>query len=274
MLQIGIRAHDMESAPIEKLVENISKKGFSCTQLALSKAITSFNTDIGAMTPGMALYLKKLFAKNNVDVSVLGCYQELGCADENEFEKIKKLYEAHIRFASLLGCGMVGTETWTGGMDAKSEEALNKLIENMKHIVSYAEKMGVIIGMEPVAGHIVYDFKRARKVLDEVNSPNLQIIFDPVNVITKENYGHQGEMIREAFELCGDEIVCIHAKDFIVDNDGNIKSVIAGDGMLDYNLLCGILRKKKPHIHVLLEETTPDNVFNAKEYIENIYEKC
>lgn len=274
MLQIGIRAHDMEKAPIETMVENMSKKGLKCTQLALSKAITDFNTDITAMTPGMALYLKKIFEKNNVDISVLGCYQELGCADKNKFKDIAKIYKAHIRFASLLGCGMIGTETWTGALDAKSEEAFQILIENMREIVVYAEKMGVIIGMEPVAGHIVYDFKRARRVLDEINSPNLQLIFDPVNVITGENYEKQGDMIREAFELCSEEIVCIHAKDFIVEHDGKIKSVIAGDGMLDYKLLLGIIRKKKPFIHILLEETTPDNVFNAREYLEEIYEKC
>lgn len=274
MLNIGIRAHDMENAPIKNLVENISKKGLTCTQLALSKAITEFNTDLEAMTPGMAFYLRKLFQRNNVDISVLGCYQELGNGSKEEFEKIQKVYEAHIRFASYLGCGMVGTETWSGNLDPKSTEALNVLVDNMKRIVGYAEKMGVIIGMEPVAGHIVYDFKQARKVLDMVNSPNLQIIFDPVNIITGENYQQQGELIREAFELAGKEIVCIHAKDFIVDRDGTVKSVIAGDGMFDYKLLCSILRKKKPFIHILLEETTPDNVFYAKEYIENIYEKA
>ena len=274
MIQIGIRAHDMEQAPIEKLVENINKKGLTCTQLALSKAITAFNTDTGAMTPGLALYLKRIFAKNNVDVSVLGCYQELGCGNRERFKEIAEIYKAHIRFASLLGCGMVGTETWTGDMAADSEEALEILIENLKEIVSYGEKMGVIIGMEPVAGHIAYDFKRARQVLDRVNSPNLQIIFDPVNIITKENYGKQWEIIREAFELCGNDIVCIHAKDFTVNSDGTIKSVVAGDGMLDYKLLFSILRRKKPYIHVLMEETTPDNVLNAKEYLENVYEKC
>ncbi|MFQ9934302.1 MAG: sugar phosphate isomerase/epimerase family protein [Lachnospiraceae bacterium] len=274
MIQIGIRAHDMEKAPIDKLVENINKKGFSCTQLALSKAITSFNTDIEAMTPGFALYLKKIFEKNNVDIAVLGCYQELGCKEDSEFKNIRKLYEAHIRFAALLGCGMVGTETWTKDMNAESDEALERLTENMRQIVSYAEKMGVIIGMEPVASHIVYDFKRARRVLDNIDSPNLQIIFDPVNVITKDNYENQEYIIREAFELCKDEIACIHAKDFILDKEGNIKPVIAGDGMLDYKLLFQILRRKKPFIHVLLEETTPDNVFNAKEYLENMYEKA
>ncbi len=273
MLQIGIRAHDVEHRDVVSLVENIAGKGFSCTQLALSKAITEFQTDIGAMTPGMALYLKRLFAKNNVDISVLGCYMNLGENDESAFNDVKKIYEAHIRFASLLGCGMVGTETWGGTFEPKSEEALEVLIKNMKQIVGYAEKMGVIIGMEMVASHIVYDAKRARKVLDEVNSPNLQIIFDPVNIITQENYEKQGEIINEVFDLVGDEIVCIHAKDFIVDKEGEIKSVISGDGLLDYNLLLRILKKRKPLIHVLLEETNEDNVLYAKEYIEKIIEK-
>lgn len=273
MLQIGIRAHDMEAAPIDRLVENISSKGFSCTQLALSKAITEFPTDIEAMTPGFAFYLKKLFLKNNVDVSVLGCYLDLANNNKDEFEKTAEIYKAHIRFASLLGCGMVGTETWGGNLDPKSDEALKVLIENIKQIVSYAEKMGVIIGMEPVQSHVVFDAKRARQVLDEVDSPNLQIIFDPVNIITKENYENQDNMIAEVFELLGKDIVCIHAKDFVTDNKGDIQSVISGDGLLNYPLLLSLVRKYKPFIHVLLEETKPENVFNAKEFIEKIYEK-
>lgn len=273
-LQIGIRAHDMEHAEIDIMAKNMSLKGLSCTQLALSKAISSFNTELAAMTPGMAMYLKKIFSRNNVDVAVLGCYQELGNGDGTAFEDISKVYKTHIRFAAQLGCGMVGTETWSSNLDPKSEEALEKLIENMKTIVSYAESMGVIIGMEPVASHIVYDFKRARKVLDAVNSPNLQLIFDPVNLITIDNYQSQDTIIKEAFELCGDEIACIHAKDFVVEKDGSIRHVISGDGLLNYNLLCTYLKKKKPFIHILLEETTPDNVMYAKEFIEGIYEKC
>lgn len=274
MLQIGIRAHDMEHAPIEKMVENMAAKGLKCTQLALSKAISAFNTDIGAMTPGMAMYLKRIFEKNNIDIAVLGCYQELGNGDSEAFKDISKIYKAHIRFAKTLGCGMVGTETWSSNLNPADEKSLDILTDNMKEIVSYAEKMGVIIGMEPVAGHIVHDIKRARQVLDTVNSPNLQIIFDPVNLITYDNYQNQEKIINEAFDLLGDDIACIHAKDFIVEKDKTIKSVISGDGLLNYQLLLTKLKKKKPFIHILMEETTPDNLLYAKEYIEETYAKC
>lgn len=56
--------------------------------------------------------------------------------------------------------------------------------------------MGVIIAIEPVVRHIVYDAKRARKVLDAINSPNLMIIFDPVNLLDESNCDrHQEEIL-------------------------------------------------------------------------------
>ena len=156
MIRLGIRGHDMEKASFEDLVSNISRKGFCCTQLALKKAITEFNVNREAMTPGMALYMKKIFEKNNVDVAVLGCYLNLANPHQAQLEDIIKNYEAHIRFGSLLGCGMVGTETGAVNTAYKyeeanhSDEALAIFIKNLKRVVKYAEDMGVIFAVEPV----------------------------------------------------------------------------------------------------------------------------
>ena len=278
-MRIGVRGHDMERVPFEELVSNINKKGFKCTQLALSKAIYEFNTGVEAMTPGMALYVKQVFAENKVDVAVLGCYLNLGNPNQEQLRKTIDIYKAHIRFASLLGCGVVGTETGAVNEQYKyepanhTEEALQIFIKNFREVVEYAEKMGVIVCIEPVCGHIVCDIKRARKVLDAINSPNLQIIFDPVNVIDINNYEKQDEILTEAFTLLKDDIAVIHAKDFIVE-DGKVKSVISGRGMLNYDLLMGLIKKHKPFIHVLLENTSPDNVFEAKEFVEKKYREA
>ena len=123
MLRLGIRAHDMEKCSFEQLIENISNKGFCCTQLALKKAITEFNVNREAMSPGMALYMKEVFDKNKVDVAVFGCYLNLANPDPKQLAQIQKNYEAHIRFASLLGCGMVGTETGAVNVEYKYEPA-------------------------------------------------------------------------------------------------------------------------------------------------------
>lgn len=275
-MRIGIRGHDMERVPFEELVSNINKKGFKCTQLALPKAIYEFNVSEEAMTPGMALYLKEIFAENRVDVAVLGCYHNLANPNKEQLAKTIKTYMTHIRFASLLGCGVVGTETGAVNEEYRyeeanhSEEALQIFINNLRIIVDYAEKMGVIVAIEPVWGHIVYNIKRARQVLDAINSPNLQIIFDPVNTISIHNYEQQDELLNEAFELLRDDIAVIHAKDFIV-KDGEVKSVISGRGILNYDLLMGLIKKHKPHIHVLLENTKPENAIEAREFVERKY---
>ena len=67
--------------------------------------------DDGALTPGYAMYLKKIFAKNDLDIAVLGCYLNLANPDEGQLAKITHRYLAHIRFASLLGVGILLNRT-------------------------------------------------------------------------------------------------------------------------------------------------------------------
>ncbi|MFR4339064.1 MAG: TIM barrel protein [Lachnospira pectinoschiza] len=64
-------------------------------------------------------------------------------------------------------------------------------------MVKYAEQFGVIVAIEPVWKHIVYTVERARKVLDAIDSPNLQIIFDPVNLLCVDNLAQQDEIMRK-----------------------------------------------------------------------------
>lgn len=279
MLRLGIRGHDMEKASFDQLVENIAGKGFCCTQLALKKAIDSFNVNREAMTSGMALYMKEVFAKNQVQVAVLGCYLNLGNPDADQLKEIVKNYEAHIRFASLLGCGMVGTET--GAVNTAyafepanhSEDALDIFIHNLRPVVEYAEKMGVIIGIEPVNKHIMSDIKRTRKVLDAIHSPNLRVIFDAVNVMSIDNYKNQDEIIKEAFDLIGEEIDVLHIKDFIVKDDAIVsRPLTVGDGLINLPLLMKLAKEKKPMIHMLLEDSIPENALASKAYITKCYE--
>jgi L-ribulose-5-phosphate 3-epimerase len=275
-MKLGIRAHDMERAPLETLVANIKNKGLTCTQLALSKVIDNFNVEAAALTPGMAFHIRDIFAKNQVDIAVLGCYLNMTDPDAASREKIHDIYKAHIRFARHLGCGMVGTETgavnsaYTFEEANHSKEALDWLIENVKRIVDYAERMGVIFSIEPVYTHIMSSLDRTYQVLQAVNSPNLQVIFDPVNILHAGNYKEQDDIIKGAFELFGKDIAAIHVKDFKMVGD-TFKPLPSGQGDFNYELLFKLIKEKKPYIHILMEDTTPANVFQAIGYLKNIY---
>jgi len=222
------------------------------------------------------MYMKELCTQNKVDVAVLGCYLNLGNPDTEQLAKIVEKYKAHIRFASVLGCAVVGTETGAVNTEYKfdpanhSEEALEIFIKNLRPVIDYAEKLGVIVAIEPVYKHIVHTIERARKVLDAINSPNLQIIFDAVNVLCVDNIKDQDEIIQKAFDLLGNDIAIIHAKDFVV-KDNDLVSVAAGTGGLNYPLLLKLVKQHKPYVHVTLEDTNPSNAIAARKFMEKTY---
>ena len=280
-MRIGVRGHDVEHSSLENLFENIGNQGFHCTQLALSKAVKEFKVNNGVMTPGLAFYIKELCEKNKVDVAVLGCYLNLANPNKETLKKTQDTYKAHIRFASLVGAGMVGTETgavneeYAFTPDNHTDEALEVFIEGLRPVVDYAEKMGVIIAIEPVYKHIVCNFERARKVLDAIDSPNLQLKHTKGKWrgVPFELLSWQDEIIRTAFELCGNDICCMHLKDFVLEN-GEMKSVRSGSGLLNYPLLMSYVKTYKPFVHCLLENTRPENAVEAKHFVEEQYGKA
>lgn len=276
-MQLGIRLHDIEKASLERRLEIAHEQGFKCGHLALSKVISEYPVDNGALTPGLAMYLKKIFAKNDLDVAVLGCYLNLATPDEDAYKKNVEKYKAHIRFASLLGTGVVGTETGAVNTGYKyeeanhSEDALQIFIKNVRPVIDYAEKMGVIFAIEPVFKHIVCNPKRARRVLDEIASPNLQIIFDPVNLLDISNYKQRDEIIAEAMELLGPDIAMVHLKDFAV-KDGKLDSIACGTGEMNYEAILKFIKERKPYVHATLENTIPENAVATRKYIQNIFD--
>ena len=96
----GIRLHDTKKLPFEERIANVHELGFACGHLAPGKVITEFPTTDEALTPGLAMYMKNVFAKNQVDVAVLGCYLNLANPNPEQLAKITHRYMAHIRFAS------------------------------------------------------------------------------------------------------------------------------------------------------------------------------
>ncbi|MCR2050394.1 sugar phosphate isomerase/epimerase [Acetatifactor muris] len=275
-MQLGIRLHDTTKRPFEERIAEVHQLGFACGHMALSKVIDEFPTTDEALTPGLAMYIRNVFARNQVDIAVLGCYLNLANPNREQLAETVHRYMAHIRFASWLGCGVVGTETgapnetYSFTPECHTEEALKLFADNLHPIVEYAEKMGVVVAIEPVYRHIVSNPKRARKVLDEINSPNLQIIFDPVNLLDMENYAERKSVIEEAIELLGADVAMVHLKDCAV-RDGKLVSMGCGLGEMDYTVVLKFMKERKPFIHATLEDTKPENNQRVKHFIMRKY---
>ena len=283
-MQLGIRLHDVNASlpaaeqTLEARAHKAREEGFSCVHLALAKCIPGVTFDNAALTEGLAAHVRRVFQKEELDVAVLGCYLNLAHPDPQKVSEFQSRYYGSLRVASQAGIGMVGTETGAPNaeykMDANthSPEALRTFMWNLEPVVEYAEKLGAIIAIEPVWNHIIYNAERALVVLRAIQSPNLRIIFDPVNLLAMENLDRREQVLGEAMDTLCDYIAMVHLKDY-VRKDGKLASVAAGTGEMDYTEIMRFLKARKPFIQASLENTSNDNAVQAREFLENAYDK-
>jgi sugar phosphate isomerase/epimerase len=137
-------------------------------------------------------------------------------------------------------CPRLGTRTitlCTGTLDPDdmwrrhpgndSPEAWSTLVANMKTLAEIADRHEVIMAFEPEVANVVDSARKARRLLDEVRSPWLKVVIDPVNLFRAEE-GDYREVFKKAlgldkvFELLGSAIVLAHVKDLTVGPTGSM----------------------------------------------------
>ena len=279
MIQLGIRLHDVPGDTLAKRVDKAVGQGFSCAHLALSKAVQEFSTANSALTPGLAMWMRRLFAERGMDIAVLGCYKNLAHPEPDKLREIQRTYEAHLLFASLLGCGMVGTETGAPNGDYAYEpachtsEALLRFMRGLAPVLEMAERLGVIIALEPVWTHIVWNPRLAHTVLRQMESPNLKIILDPVNLLSAENYEQREDVFAEAIDLLGEDVAEVHLKDFRPQGS-ELLQLAPGEGIMDYRSIMSFLKHDKPYIQATLENTVPENAVRALQAMQRAYDEA
>jgi len=277
-LRIGVRAHDFGVLPAGELAEKIAAKNMVCAQLAPGKAIAGLNLKPGILNPGLAFEIGQAFHKHGVQIAVLGCYVNPIHPDLATRKSLLGLFKEHLRCARDFGNGLVALETGSVNADYSphpenhSERAFQHSLASIAELVAEAEQCGVIVGIEGVASHPVSTPQKMRRMLDAVGSKNLQVVFDPVNLLSLENYHDQERIISESFELFGDRIVAIHAKDFVVE-DGQFRFARAGLGKLRHDLVMRFAVQQKPGISILLEDANEQTAGECRTFLQRVAEE-
>jgi len=260
MLRVGLRAHDFGKLPPAELAARIAAKGLGSVQLALNKAIAGLDLQPGELSPGLAFHIGDAFRRAGIEIAVLGCYVNPIHPDPATRASLLGWFKEHLRHARDFGCGIVALESGSLNADYSphpgnhGEEAFQQSLASLSELVREAERFGVVVGIEGVASHVISTPEKMRRMLDAIPSPNLQVVFDPANLICAENHHRQDDIICGSFELFGPRIAVVHAKDFVADASG-LRTVPAGQGQLHYHEVLGWLTRHKPYVSILLEET-------------------
>jgi len=259
-MKLGVRAHDFGRYTADALAEMIKKEGFECVQLAPAKAITGIER-IADINAAHLEEIKSAFTRYDLGIAVLGCYIEPSIDDEAARLENVRIFCDNLRHAKVIGAGVVGTETTRMDTKAPAEErekAYARLKDSVLRMVEVAENVGVPIGIEPVAEHTLNTPELTRRLLDEVKSSQLRLIFDPANLLLPETVHEQGRIFTEMFELNGNDIAVMHIKNIVIENGEKIWSNIA-KGVIDYAPVFAWLRENTPQMTLLCDQVRMDS---------------
>lgn len=266
-LNIGVRAHDYGYGTPVEIAQRIGQHSIRCVQLAPAKSFPFISGEPGQLSPGFANHVRDAFASCDINIAVLGCYINPIHPDPNLREVSLQRFEEHLLFARDFGCSIVGTETGSHNADCtyhpqnQSQQAFDELVISVRRLANVAERQGVMVGIEGVAHHhVINTYQRMQQLLDSVGSPNVKVIYDPVNFFPSQPSCSQHELIDQAFAAFGEHIVAVHCKDFVNADGVRVTDLPSGSGEMDHAYLFRLLAQYKPFVHVILESTTPENI--------------
>ena len=265
---IGVRAHDYGKELPTKLFSAIANDGWKTVQLAFPKAIEGVDS-FDDVTPEIITETKKAMELNDISIAVLGVYVDPALTDNIKRKEQVRLLHQSLPYAMLLGAGCVGTETST-----RNEHAdIKALYRSLEELLPEAERLKVNIGIEPVHKHTLHTPELTKQMLNDFTSPNLKIIFDPINLLTPDLIDTQNDLWKKCIDSFGSHIAAIHMKGATgeVDNNGMLANAPLASSILDHKALFNCL--KYINAPILREAAEPANAADDIAFIQKCIEK-
>ncbi|WP_144941821.1 sugar phosphate isomerase/epimerase [Paenibacillus sp. 32O-W] len=272
---LGILAHTVGRLPLKQLTETLGAHKIDFVQLALTKAISDIDTGTGRLSPGLANYIAEHFDRQGIRIGVLGCYiNPIHPDPEIRREEIRRFKE-HLRLARDFGTSIVATET--GDHDTFRyqdperylEIGWTVLKESITELAEEAEKWGVTVGLEPVCVHTLSSADHMKRILEEIPSSTLGVVFDPCNLLDHRNFASREEVVRQALQTFGERIVLAHLRDAVYREGERPDVVKPGAGTFNISGFLEKLHEYKPCIDISIEGLQPHEIDEALDYVRS-----
>jgi sugar phosphate isomerase/epimerase len=241
-VRIGIFAKTFSCPSLEGVLDAVVGHGIRETQFNMSVAgLPSMPDEID---PALADRVREACARRDVTIAaVSGTFNMAHSEEEVRRDGLRRL-------GVIAGsCERLGTSTitlctgtrdredmWRRHPDNGTPEAWRDMLATVQEALETAEEHGVTLAFEPEINNIVHSAEKGRGLLDEMRSPRLKVVMDAANLFDAEDparrLSRSEQILDEAFEMLGDDIVIVHAKD--VRMSGEVVAV--GKGDLDYGL--------------------------------------
>ncbi len=278
-MKIAFRTHDLGVKGLDNAIDKLHDCGISAVQLVVYKFMDEVPYRPAGITAETAEKIGKALKEGGVSVPLIGAYFNPVHSDKEKVANCKAVFKDYLKYSSLLGCNVVGSETgsfnddkWTYNPLNRTEEALQTVIETFTELADYAKSVGAYIGMEGAAGHVCWKPSVLKRAVDGVNRDNVKVIFDLYNYLDSSNCNDYMSILDEGLKLFGGKIVVFHMKDFVLE-DGKVKQVPPGKGLFDYPEILRRIKAYDKDAVLVLEGTTGENILPAIRFVSDVWQK-
>lgn len=268
MLSVGIFTRTFPRATLGERLDAVVAHGLSRVQFGLTDIGLPELPDEIELTTLSAI--REAFDSRQVELAALSGTYNMIHPDPKEraagLRRLRVLAEA----CAPLGTRIITLCTGTRDPDSMWREhpanghpdAWRDLLQAMEVAVAMGEELDITLGVEPEPANVVDRPAKARKLMDTIGSDHLKIVMDGANLFHTGDLERMDQVLDEAFDLLGPDIVLAHAKDLV--KDGQAGNIAAGTGRLDYERYLSLLQTAGYDgplmLHSLDEEQVPTSV--------------
>ncbi len=267
-MEAGILARTFSRPTLEETFDAVRAAGLRHVQLDLACAgLPSMPDEIDGTTVDR---IRDEADRQEVTISALsGTYNMIDPdiqARRDGMRRLRVLAQACRGIGTAVIALCTGTRDpdylWRAHPDNDTPEAWSDMVREIADAVAMAEEEDAILAFEPEVSNVVNSAQKSRRLLDEIASKHLKVVMDGANVYPAGALPRMTDILTEAFDLLGDDIVVAHAKDLVRDGDAGDRA--AGTGVLDYDLYISLLASAGYRggllLHSLSEEQVPASV--------------
>ena len=279
-MKIFIRAHDLGVKDIGPIAEKLCEYELDGVQFVGYKCLSDVKQTVGSFTQSHAENVAKTLKNVNKTIPLIGAYFNPVHPNLDKRSAGIALFREYIDYAKALGSSYVGSETgsclgepWAYHPDNRTEKSYATAVETFRSLADYAAERGVNIAMEGAFGHVAYCPEMLDELVRRIDRKNIGIIFDLYNYLAPENYLEAYDILDRGLSIFGDRILLFHIKDFGVADDGSLKQVSVGQGILDFDKILEKIYNHNPDALLVFEGTVGDELPESIRFIKEKIKK-
>ena len=280
-MRLGVFAKHISRATPEELFDTVAGFGLDCTQFnAACLGTPSLPERIDD-----ALWNRAARAARSTGVKVVALSATFNPLDENKvrlasnFQRLELLAQGALILGTDLLTLCSGTrnqqDMWTYHPENRSSAAWQEMVNAMQRALEIAIEYDLYLGIEPEVANVVSNANDGMRLIRELESNGIKIVFDPANLYRPPADPRQdGHVITDALALLGDHIAIAHCKDIAAPvgraatyqpGETLYAHVAAGTGILNYRHYLSELRRLVSTdvpliLHGLSQEQIPRSV--------------